>query len=247
MTKKTGVFYGVGVGPGDPELLTLKAMKVLESAQVLAVPRSRESSSDGRSKALSVVEGVVDTGGKEVIELLLPMTRDAAELAAARKEAAGLIAAKLSAGLDAAFITLGDPMMYSTFSYLVPFVEAAVPGVEIRSIPGVTSFAALASRSVVPLAESDERVIIIPAPRDMDAVRRALDEFDTVVLMKVNRVFDRLVGLLTETGLLESAVAATRVGWPEEEITSDVASLVGRKLDYFSTLIVKKNPFKARS
>ncbi|MFQ5736683.1 MAG: precorrin-2 C(20)-methyltransferase [Thermodesulfobacteriota bacterium] len=242
MTKKIGTFYGIGVGPGDPELITLKAKRVIEGAGVLAVPRSRDTASDGRSKALSILSGVVDVEGKETIELLFPMTRDAAALAGSRKEAAALLSDRLSAGVDAAFITLGDPMTYSTFSYLVPFVEAALPGVRVRSIPGVTSFAALASRAVMPLAESDERVVIIPAADDMEEVRGALDAFDTVVLMKVNRGLDRLVGLLTEMDLLANAVLASRVGWPEEEITSDVASLVGRKLDYFSTLVVRKAP-----
>ncbi len=243
--KKTGVFYGVGVGPGDPELITIKAKRVLEGAGVLAVPRSKDSSSDGRSKALSILKGVVDIEGKEVLELLFPMTKDASALAASRREAAKSIAGRLSAGDDVAFITLGDPMTYSTFSYLVPFVEAALPCVEVRSVPGVTSFAALASRAVVPLAESDEKVIIIPAAYDIEAVRSALEGFDTVVLMKVNSAFDRLVGLLTEMGLIQNAVLASRVGWPEEEITSDIKGLKGRKLDYFSTLIVKKNLCRA--
>lgn len=242
---KSGVFYGIGVGPGDPELITLKAKRVLEGVPVLAVPRSRDSASDGRSKALSILEGVVDTGGKEVLDLLFPMTRDKEALASSRREAAEKIAERLNGGLDVAFITLGDPMMYSTFSYLVPFIRQMAPASGVRSIPGVTSFAALASRAVEPLAESDDRVIIIPSADDMDEVRRALVSFDTVVLMKVNSAFDRLVGLLTETGLIQNAVLASRVGWPEEEITSDIRGLKGRKLDYFSTLIIKKNLCRA--
>lgn len=244
MTKKTGTFYGVGVGPGDPELMTIKAVRVVEGSGVLAVPRSRDSCEDGRSKALAILESVIDVTGKEILDLQFAMTKDPGEREAARKAAADRIVERLASGVDVSFITLGDPMTYSTFSYLVPFVEAALPGVSVRSVPGVTSFSALASRALVPLAESEERITVIPAAYEMDVVKEALDGSGTVVLMKVNRVFDRLVSLLEQEGLLEGALAATRVGWPEEEITTDIKSLRGTKLDYFTTLIVKKRPIR---
>ena len=242
MLKKSGTFYGVGVGPGDPELMTLKAVRVLEGSGVLAVPRSRDSCEDGRSKALAILEGVVDVSGKEILDLQFAMTKDADERQGARMAAADKIVERLSVGTDVSFIPLGDPMTYSTFSYLVPFVEAALPGVPVRSVPGITSFSALASRSLVPLAESGEKLVVIPAAYEMDGVKKALEDFDTVVLMKVNSVFDRLVDLLEREGLVDNALAATRVGWPGEEITSDLKSLQGTKLDYFTTLIIKKRP-----
>ena len=240
--KKTGTFYGVGVGPGDPELMTVKAVMVLEGSGVLAVPRSRDSCEDGRSKALSILESVVDVTGKEILNLEFAMTKDGVERERARRAAAEKIVERLSTGIDVSFITLGDPMTYSTFSYLVPFVEAALPGVAVRSVPGITAFSAFASRALVPLAESGERITVIPAAYELEDVRKALEEFDTVVLMKVNRVFDKLVDLLEREGLLGNALAGTRVGWPEEEITTDLKALRGRKLDYFSTIIVKKKP-----
>lgn len=244
MLKKTGTFYGVGVGPGDPELMTIKAVKVLEASGVLAVPRSKDSCEDGRSKALSIIESVVDISGKEILDLEFAMTKDAQEREGARKAAAEKIVERLAVGVDVSFITLGDPMTYSTFSYLVPYVEAALPGVAVRSVPGITSFSALASLSLVPLAESGERLTVIPAAYELDDVKKALEGPGTVVLMKVNRAFDRLVDMLEREGLLPGALAATRVGWPEEEITTDLKSLQGRKLDYFTTLIVKKRPVK---
>lgn len=242
MTNKTGIFYGVGVGPGDPELMTIKAVRVLEGSGVLAVPRSRDSCEDGRSKALSILEGVVAVTGKEILDLHFAMTKDAGEREGARRAAAGQIVDRLASGADVSFITLGDPMTYSTFSYLVPFVEASLPGVQVRSVPGVTSFSALASRALVPIAESAEKIVVIPAAYELEGVKKVLESFDTVVLMKVNRVFDRLVELIEKEGLLESSLVATRVGWPEEEITSDLKALCGTKLDYFSTIIVKKSP-----
>lgn len=239
MEKKSGTFYGVGVGPGDPELMTLKARRVLTDAPVIAYP-SADSSIDGSSRALSIVEKAVDIAGKEVMELVFPMTKDKEALKAARREAAGRIIGKLKEGRDVAFITLGDPMFYSTFSYLVPFVLNVLPGAAVESVPGITSFSAAASASVQPLAESDDKVIIIPAAYDLTLVRTAFEEFDTVVLMKVNRTFDALLGLLEEMGLDDKAVLATRVGWPEEEVTSGLKGFKGKKIDYFSTVIVRK-------
>jgi len=239
-----GTFYGVGVGPGDPELMTMKAVRVIEGSGVLAVPRSKDTCGDGRSKALAIVEGVVDVSGKEILDLRFAMTKDPEKRDNARRAAADRVVERLSSGVDVSFITLGDPMTYSTFSYLVPFVEAALPGVAVRSVPGVTSFSALASRALVPLAESGERIVVLPAAYELEDVKKALKDFDTVVLMKVNKVFDGLVDMLEQEGLLGTSLAATRVGWPEEEVTADIKSLRGRELDYFTTLVIKKGPLR---
>ncbi|MBI5588645.1 MAG: precorrin-2 C(20)-methyltransferase [Deltaproteobacteria bacterium] len=238
--KAFGTFYGVGVGPGDPELLTLKAINVLKGAQVIAVPRSSDSSSDGLSQALRIAEKAVDLKGKEMMELLFPMTKDRESLKSARKEAAAKVAGALKAGKSVAFITLGDPMLYSTFSYLVPLVREVAPEAPVKVVPGITSYGAAVSAAVVPLAESDEKVIIIPAAYDIDEVKGLLKSFDTVVLMKVNRIFDSLLDALVSMGLDGSAILVSRVGWPEEKIVTDIKSLRGGKLDYFSTVIVKK-------
>lgn len=235
-----GVFYGVGVGPGDPDLMTLKSVRVLEGVPVIAVPSS--SGSKTGSVALSIVSGVVDTGGKEVLELRFPMTRDKAALRESRDKAADMIAGRLSEGLDVAFITLGDPMLYSTFSYLVPLVREKVAGVEVASVAGVTAMSAAASRLCAPLAEADEKVIIIPAAYDMEEVRRALDSSDTVVLMKVNRKIDELVDLISGIGLAGKAVFTSRVGFQGDEFTTeDIRALKGKSIDYFSLIIVRKN------
>lgn len=240
MSGNAGTFYGVGVGPGDPELMTVKALNVLKGCPVIAVPRSSDSSSDGLSQAFSIIKKTVDLDGKKVMELLFPMTKDREALRASRERAASMVAEELKKGNDVAFITLGDPMLYSTFSYLVPFITGILPGAKVRVIPGVTSFSAAVSEAVIPLAESNERVIIIPAAYDIEEVKEAFGTFETVVLMKVNNIFDRLIDLLTDIGLADKAVFVSRVGWPEQEIVRDIKSLKGRKLDYFSMVIVKK-------
>jgi len=238
--KPAGVFYGVGVGPGDPELLTVKAVNVLKAADVIAVPRSSDSSSDGLSQALLIAKRAVDLEGKELMELLFPMTKDKEALNSARREAAAKVAFALDSGRTVAFITLGDPMLYSTFSYLVPFVRELSPGAPVRVVPGITSYGAAASTVLKPLAEADEKVMIVPAAYDIDEVRGLLGSVDTLVLMKVNRIFDRILDLLVSMGLDDRAFLVSRAGWPEEKVVTDIKSLRGSKLDYFSTLIVKK-------
>lgn len=238
--KRPGTFYGVGVGPGDPELLTVKAINVLRGADVIAVPRSSDSSADGLSQALRIAKRAVDLEGKDILELLFPMTKDGSTLESARKEAAAKVATELDSGRSVAFITLGDPMLYSTFSYLVPFVTELSPGASVRVVPGITSFGAAASAVGAPLAEADEKVMIVPAAYDLGEVSGLLDSADTLVFMKVNRIFDRLLDLLVSKGLERKAFLVSRAGWPEERVVTDIKKLRGVKLDYFSTLIVKK-------
>lgn len=245
--QRRGIFYGVGVGPGDPELMTLKAVSVLKSVPVLAVPRSTDGKSES-SLALSIVERSVGLRDKELLDLPFPMTKDAQALVKARQEAASRVVDKLSSGLDVAFITLGDALLYSTFSYLVPLVREMMSNVDIRVVPGITSISAAAAALVLPLAEADEQVRIMPASYAMDEAGDALDGSGTIVFMKVNRVFDRLRETLREKGLLENAILVSRAGWPDEEIIEDLNSIgdsSSTRLDYFSIVIVKKGGLHA--
>lgn len=235
--RRMGIFYGIGVGPGDPELLTLRALRVLKEAAVLAYPKSSETASENESKAYSIVRAA-GVDGNEPLELLFPMTKDAGALEEARKDAAAAIVERLEQGKDVAFITLGDPMLYSTFSYLVPLVKEA--GAEVRSVPGVTSFSAAASVALAPLAESDERVIIIPASTGVEEIKERLLEFDSVVLMKAGRHLDDIIDLALTLGVADEAVFASRVGWKDEEVVRGIGKLKGRKAGYFSMVILRK-------
>lgn len=237
LTTGMGILYGVGVGPGDPELLTLKAIKVLEEVRVIAVPKSKEG---GEGRALAIVERLIEMRGKEVLELVFPMTKDKGILAKSRRDAVLLLSERLKMGRDVAFITLGDPLFYSTFSYLMPLVAELLPGVNIRVIPGITSINTASSRLLLPLAEADERVAIIPATYTGGEIKRVLKGFDTVILMKVNRVMDKVLGILDELDLKGKAIFISRAGWPEEVIIRDTGSLRGKGLDYLSMVVVKK-------
>src|SRR4030067_3429473 len=132
---KIGKLYGIGVGPGDPELLPLKAVRVLGEADVVAIPKSKEESD---SIALSIVKGSVDLSKKETLELMFPMTKDKEVLRKSREEAAAAICERLLSGKNVACITIGDPMFYSTFSYLLPLVKERIPEISIDIVPGIS-------------------------------------------------------------------------------------------------------------
>ena len=142
--------------------------------------------------------------------------------------------AQIDAGLDVAFITIGDPLLYSTFLYLYRIFRERHPDIPIEIVPGISSINAAAAAAGIPLGMAGERIAILPATYDDEELRRTLQDFDTVVLMKVSRVFDRVYALLSELGLEKSGAFIRRVGSSEEEVVFDLASLVGQKLDYLS-------------
>ena len=144
-----GVFIGIGVGPGDPELLTLKAAKALKAVDVICVPKSHAKKP---SMALGMVKGILDERKKpaEILELVFPMTKDELNNRKLWVESAAIVAAKAKKG-DVAFITLGDPMLYSTFLYLYECIKETYPEIELEIIPGVTSVTAVAASSKLPL------------------------------------------------------------------------------------------------
>ena len=232
-----GKVYGIGVGPGDPGLLTVRAVEVIRSAPVICAPRAAD---DSESFALSIVKEHVDPARQKVIQALFPMSMDKAVLEAAWSDAAGLMAEELTAGRDVAFLTLGDPSLYSTYSYILAKVRERLPGVRSETVPGVSSISLAAARAGIDLALGQERLAVMPMGRDMAPVKAALAEFDTVVLMKVNRGFGKLVVLLGEMGLLPRAVYVSRCGTARERVIRDLASIKDSDLDYLSLVIVKK-------
>jgi precorrin-2/cobalt-factor-2 C20-methyltransferase len=155
-------------------------------------------------------------------------------------DAAETVAAHVRQGKDVAFITIGDPFLYSTFIYLYRIFLEHHPDITIEAVPGVSSVTAAAAAAGIPLATASERIAILPATFEEHKLRRTLQDFDTVVLMKVNRVYNRVYALLVEMGLEGSGVFVSRAGTSEEQVVFDLASLVGKKLDYLSLLIVKK-------
>ncbi len=229
--------YAVGIGPGDPELLTRKAERIIRSVPVICSPTG---AADASSYALSIVEQFLDRSRQEILVQVFPMRKNQGELGPYWEEAAAQVVERVNEGKDVAFITIGDPFLYSTFLYLYRIFRTSYPGIPVEVVPGITSISAAAVAAGTPLGMGGERVAVLPATYEREELRRTLEQFDTVVLMKVNRVFDSLYGVLTELGLADRGVFVRRVGSPDEEVVSDLASLVGRDLDYLSMVIVRK-------
>lgn len=236
-----GKLYVIGVGPGDPELLTLKAARILDEVGTIFVPKGREA---GESLALSIASRAVNLQGKEIVETYFPMKKTAGagrakELDSRWNGTVEVVLDRLGRGIDAAFITIGDPTIYSTFFYLYEGLLAGNPSLKIEIIPGISSINAAASRAGVSLGLADERIAIIPANYAKD-LGPLLAKFETVVLMKVYKVFAGIVEDLRRQGLLERAVYVSRAGMPDEMICRDLAALRPEDLDYFSLVIVRR-------
>ncbi|MCL4367581.1 MAG: precorrin-2 C(20)-methyltransferase, partial [Actinobacteria bacterium] len=146
----------------------------------------------------------------------------------------------LRQGRDVAFVTEGDPFIYSTFMHLYCLVVESHPEIPVKVIPGVSSINASAAAAGLPLVDGAERLAVLPATYEGDQLAEVLRLFDTVVLLKVNRVFDRVLGVLESLGLAEGAVYVKRCGSEEQEVVRDVRTLRGKELDYLSLLIVRK-------
>lgn len=238
---KQGKLYVVGVGPGDPELLTLKGARIIGNVPCIVVPKGRE---EGESLALSIARNAVSLEGKEIMEVHFPMMKTmrgehGKTLDAEWDRAAGRILEKLEGGSDMAFLTIGDPTIYSTFFYLYDRLTKASPGQEIEIIPGVSSINASASRANVSLGLGDSAIAVIPATYE-DNLREVLEKFDTIVLMKVHRVFPGVRRVLDELDLTAKAVYVSKAGMEDERIVSDITTLKEEDMNYFSLVIVRK-------
>ncbi|MDW7673766.1 MAG: precorrin-2 C(20)-methyltransferase [Bacillota bacterium] len=228
--------FGIGIGPGDPELITVKAQQALALSDVVFVPQSK---TDRDSVAYQIIKGYLSEGA-EVVTLLLPMTKDEKVLEEAWCEAAKKIVATLTDDKTGAFVTLGDCMLYSTYTYVLKQIREIDAAMTIENIPGVTSFSAAASTLNIPLAEGEENLVIIPALACVEQLPQILSLHENIVFLKVAPQIDALVAALTEMGLEHNAVFISKCGHPDQEIIYNINSLLEKKLEYLSLMIVKK-------
>ena len=232
---KIGNFFGIGLGPGDPELLTLKALHTIQRADCIFVPKS-DSKED--SLALEIVKDYVK--GKKVIEQVYPMTKDKETLNTAWLKAAKEIHAEVKNGHDVIYLAVGDPMTFSTYIYLLRHLNTMLPEKAIHTIPGITSYNAAACAANYPLLTGDERLAVIPVPKDIAELRPILESFDTVVMMKVAKKLDEVIQLLEDMKLSGNALFASYIGQKSAYLTCDIVSLKGSGMGYMSVLIVKR-------
>ena len=224
-----GTLYGLGVGPGDPELLTLKAVRILREADVIAVP----DKGSGEKTAFRIVQEYV--ADKTILTCVTPMVRDQAVLDAAHDQIAADICALLEDGKNVAFITLGDPTVYATYMYIHRRVLSR--GYEAVLVPGVPSFCAVAARLNTSLCEQSQRLLIVPAShKDMED---CLNVDANLVFMKAGREIGALKEKLAEYGLLEHASLVANCGMEGEQVWEHFADMP-ENTGYFSVVLVKK-------
>jgi precorrin-2/cobalt-factor-2 C20-methyltransferase len=231
----TGRLYGIGLGPGDPELVTLKASRCLERLEHVFAPKAEEG---GTSIARRIAEHHV--GPRTTFhELVYPMVRNPDILTHYWRKAALPVLELLNAGKDVGFITLGDPMLYSTFTYLNRAIRAELSSVETEVIAGVTSFCASAALTQFTLGEKSSKMLVAPAPSSQLELFELTRSCDKLVLMKVGSKLPELVTWLRAIGLLQRACIVSRAGLPEQRILTDLGSSTELEtLGYLSTLLV---------
>ena len=233
----TGSFYGVGVGPGDPELLTIKAQKTLQKVAVISFTQL----DDGKeSYALSVIRGVLEAAKPEFLAITIPSDDETPVSPQTWADAAAEIAGHLSQGKDVAFITEGDPMLYSEFFQVLGSVKSVVPDLEFESIPGVSSVMAAAASSGMPLVTHGQRLTILPKVYGIDDLREAITNSDTTVLMEVDRDLLQALANLEKLGLTGKATYVRQASTSRENVVEDISKLEAEDLDYFSLLIIRR-------
>jgi precorrin-2/cobalt-factor-2 C20-methyltransferase len=235
MTPKTGTLYGIGVGPGDPELITLKALKVLQRVpQIFASC----SSKNNYSLALNIVRCHLNGAGLE--HLPFPMTRDPKILQEAWEKNARRVLEVLEAGDDAAFVTLGDPLTYSTFGYLLKTLKRLRPEVKVVTIPGITSYSAAAALTHIPLAEGEESFYLVSGALGAARLREVVEKTDNIVMLKTYRNFGEIYQALEELDLLDRATCISRCGLEGETVVENLRDCQGQSMPYLSMIIIKK-------
>lgn len=233
--------YIVGTGPGDPDLLTLKAYETLKQCPLIVAPKG---SKNGKSTALSIVEQTVSIKDKDVFELYFPMKKVRLdqkvhpEVEAAWDETAEKVIELLKTG-NVAFPTLGDPAIYSTGYYLYDRIISKNADINVEFISGISAMSSCSASTSTPVCLGDDTLAVIPATFSEEKIKKALVEFDAIVLMKVHKVMDKICTLLQETKLIQHATYVEKAGMQDERIISDLTNPPDNP-HYFSTIIIRK-------
>jgi precorrin-2/cobalt-factor-2 C20-methyltransferase len=232
-----GTLYGIGVGPGDPEWMTVKGARILASCRHIYVPKSRVAED---SVALEIARDYLRSDAI-VGYLPFPMTADAETLRSSWRRAAAEVARTLDQGDDCCFLTLGDALLYSTYIYLIRELRAVRPDAHIVTVPGITAFSAAAALTAFPVGQGKQLVTIVPASDDFGQLAEALDRGGTVVLMKVGARLQRVLDELETRGLLDHAAFVSHAGMPQQRVETDLRQLRGTAEDtgYLSIVVIQ--------
>lgn len=226
----TGVLYGVGVGPGAPDLMTLRAARLIEAAQVVAYP----TLAGGQSFARGIAAGLIPAAADEIV-IDVPMSVERAPAQAAYDDGAAQIACALDAGRDVVCLCEGDPLFYGSFMYLFARLSETY---RVEVVPGVTSVTACAARAGLPLAARNERLTVLPGPLPAAELRMRIEGAESVVIMKVGRHLTKIRGVIDALGLTAQAVYVERATLPEEVVLP--LARAPEVAPYFSMILLTK-------
>lgn len=236
-----GTLYGVSVGTGDPELITVKGLKILQNSQIVAFPSGINQRS---GIAQSIISGWLQPH-QQTLPLEFPYVRDTQTLQEAWNNAARKVWHYLQQGIDITFACLGDVSFYSTFTYLAQTLQQLHPEAKIETVPGVCSPMAIASVLGIPLTVDRQRLAILPALYTVEELSTALDWAEIIVLLKVSSVYQQVWQILRQRNLLDSSWVVEKATCPEQKIYRNLANYPQLNLDYFSIMAIdttKTNP-----
>ncbi|MDR2352754.1 MAG: precorrin-2 C(20)-methyltransferase [Deltaproteobacteria bacterium] len=236
MSIQTGILYGLGVGPGEPDLLTIKAAKILNEVGIVF---TASSSKNEYSLARNIASPHLKKG-VEVVNLDFPMTADESALKSAWKDNAQKVCNALKTGINAAFLTLGDSLTYSTYGYLLSSLHEIYPDAKVESVPGITSYQLAAARLNRPLCLHKEALTVISGTDDEESFIKLLDISENVVIMKSYKGSDRVVELLKERNLEKKTAVCSNLGLGDEFILDGMEGELPEKYSYFTLFLINK-------
>ncbi|MEG0844122.1 MAG: cobalt-factor II C(20)-methyltransferase [Romboutsia sp.] len=227
-------FYGIGTGPGDSSLLTIKAVETIRGLDILYTPEAKKG---GESLALTIVSEYLPKG-LDIKSRHFPMNFNDGEKIIAWNQVAKEIVEDVKNGKNVGFVTLGDPMIYSTYVYIM---ERLIGEIDVETIPGISSFSNIASNQNFPLVMDREALIIIPCTMEEEKIDYALANYSSIVLMKVYKNFKKIIQKLELNSLMDNAILVSNSSQEGEIVYTDLRDVnLEEKISYFSTILINK-------
>jgi len=233
---KKGTLFGIGVGPGDPEMITVKAMNILKKIDVIFTASSNKNNF---SIAYDIAKDYIPENTK-AIDIPFPMTRDKNIRQKACMENLKLIEKEINKGKNAAFLTIGDPLIYSTFGYLLDLIKSDFPDIPVEIIPGITSFQMAASRVKKVLVQDNESLLLTSGTKGKEYIENINEYIENIVILKAYRNIKSLCQTLVNNDFSNDSTVVNKCGKPGEEIF-DINELGEKQLDYWTLILAKKD------
>jgi precorrin-2/cobalt-factor-2 C20-methyltransferase len=231
-----GTLFGIGVGPGDPDLIPVKSINILKNVDIIFAASSTKNS---HSQAINIAKKHLP--GKIPIQILpFPMTKNEEVSKKAWKKNASLIIKSLDSGKDAAFLTLGDPLTYSTYGYILKYIKKLSPDLKIKTIPGITSYQAAAASTNTPLMKGEESLLILSGVDGGNNLRKSKIKPDNIVFMKAYKNAPDIVAAIKEAKMDSLSYGVINCGLSNQEIVPDITEFLDKKPGYWTLIVAKK-------